>query len=97
MSTLGELKVEYRVARIQVLALVERMNAILAEAGQEYRLRLDRTPHPPDDGDAPEDDESEDDESDTLPLDRPRGRIGSERGEREDESDPLPADDGAGA
>lgn len=92
MSTPGELKAEYRVARIQMLALVERMNAILAEAGQEYRLRLDRVPHPPDDGDAPEGDES-----DTLPLDRPRGRIGSEHGEREDESEPLPADDEAGA
>jgi hypothetical protein len=84
MGTMGDLKAEYRVARTQVLALVERMNEILAEAGRDFRLHL-----------KPERIEIEDDaDPDDADPDAPRANIGRESAEREDEAESLPADDG---
>ena len=85
MSTIEELKAEFRVARIQVHALIERMNAILVEAGRGNRLTLRSETMPT----ILEDDvEPEVDEDDP---DAPGSLVGREAAEREDE--PSSTDD----
>jgi hypothetical protein len=79
MSTIEELKAEFRVARIQVLALVERMNVILVEAGRGNRLTLksESVPTILEDDDEPDLDDAD--------PDAPGSPIGREAAEDEDE------------
>jgi hypothetical protein len=90
----AEQRAELRALKVQAVALVERMNAILRDLERRYRMDLHTigTGLPmviADDADA------EAVESDPRYLPDVSGRrIGSERGEREeDEGAPIPADD----